>query len=199
MNHDLPTHFLTTILSGGQDGADIAALRAAKRAGLYTGGVAPRNFWTMHGTDRTLHDVYGLVEIKNVGRGTGLVQRSCANVDRADATLAVRLHASVGTDSTIGYAETKRWTPTRRLVELSGDPPAVDLSFGSHKPTLVLRRMPVDAELSAVSRAFCDFIQKHRVRTLNVCGNRDVNEAAAEALLLALFTACGQNEENGQK
>ena len=186
---------LTTIISGGQDGADIAALRAAKRVGLATGGTAPTKFWTMHGSDRTLHTLYGLKEIKNVGRGTGLIQRSQANVDSADATLAVRLHASSGTDSTIGYAETGRWAPTRGLVDREGQS-VVNLSHGSHRPVLVLCRMPASAEMASTTRAFCDFIRTHHVCTLNVCGHRDVDEVAVEALLVALFKAVQEMENH---
>lgn len=191
-----PTRFLTTVISGGQDGADIAALRAAKRAGLHTGGVAPKNFWTMHGTDRTLHDLYGLTEIQSTGRGTGLIQRSQANVDRADATLAIRLHASAGTDSTIGYAETGRWAPTRSLSSLAGDPPTVSLDANRKTgcPVMVLRRLPAgETEVAKVLLAFHDFVQCHRVRTLNVCGHRDADEAAVEALLVKMLVACNQN------
>lgn len=195
----MSSNTLTTIISGGQDGADIAALRAAKRVGLATGGMAPTKFWTMHGTDRTLHTLYGLKEIKNVGRGTGLIQRSQANVNNADATLAVRLHASSGTDSTIGYAETGRWAPTRGLVDRDGGSCIVNLSHGIHKPVIVLCRMPTSVEMAPTTRAFCDFIRSHHVRTLNVCGHRDVDEAAVEVLLVALFKAVHETENSEEK
>lgn len=40
---------LRRVISGGQCGVDVAALRAAKRAGLQTGGTMPRGWRTLDG------------------------------------------------------------------------------------------------------------------------------------------------------
>lgn len=53
---------VTKIISGGQIGADIAGLRAAKKAGVKTGGWAPRTYRTLAGSNYELRDVYGLDE-----------------------------------------------------------------------------------------------------------------------------------------
>ena len=38
---------LAQVISGGQDGVDVAALRAARVSGLRTGGMMPRDFMTV--------------------------------------------------------------------------------------------------------------------------------------------------------
>ena len=52
---------MLTIISGGQTGADQAGLHAARRAGLPTGGTAPRLWMTEDGPAPWLAD-FGLVE-----------------------------------------------------------------------------------------------------------------------------------------
>lgn len=51
---------LTKVISGGQTGADVGGLRAAKRFGLLTGGKIPRNYLTENGYKPELGDLYGL-------------------------------------------------------------------------------------------------------------------------------------------
>ena len=53
---------LKKIISGGQTGADIAGLRAAKLGHLETGGTAPKGYRTLNGPNLELRDIYGLVE-----------------------------------------------------------------------------------------------------------------------------------------
>lgn len=168
-------HGLTKIISGGQTGADRAALEAAQILGIATGGWAPPRFQTTAGRDSALGTVYGL---KELGAGLSpvcsLVIRSKKNVDDADATLAFKIRSSRGTDKTIGYCMTKQW----KLA-----PPALEESH--YKPVLVIRNSvlplfgdgfknlrdggPAWREDAQLLR---DFLEKHNVRTLNVCGHR---------------------------
>ncbi len=68
------------IISGGQTGADRAALDAAAALGLPTGGTAPSGYWTESGPDPTLREL-GLV-------AQGTVEfRTERNVLEADATV----------------------------------------------------------------------------------------------------------------
>jgi hypothetical protein len=53
---------LTRIISGGQTGADIAGIRAAKRVGLETGGCLPRGCGTLDGPRREYIREYGMHE-----------------------------------------------------------------------------------------------------------------------------------------
>lgn len=53
---------LTTVISGGQTGADQAGLHAALYRGLATGGTAPKGFRTERGPEPDLGATFGLVE-----------------------------------------------------------------------------------------------------------------------------------------
>lgn len=74
---------LEKVISGGQSGVDAAALRAAKAAGLGTGGWAPAGWATEYGPDPELAD-FGLEQHQG-----GYAARTRANVHRADMTLIV--------------------------------------------------------------------------------------------------------------
>ncbi len=73
---------LKKIISGGQTGADRAALEAGKRLGYKTGGTVPRGYRTNTGSDQSLKE-FGVVEdasreypprtIKNVQDSDGTV------------------------------------------------------------------------------------------------------------------------------
>jgi hypothetical protein len=71
------------VISGGQIGADIAALRIAKRLGIETGGFAPRGFRTKRGKMLGLGSEYGLIALEDVG----YPPRTYANVETSDGTI----------------------------------------------------------------------------------------------------------------
>jgi Circularly permutated YpsA SLOG family len=73
---------LERICSGGQTGADQAGLRAARSAGIPTGGWAPRGWATEDGPAPWLAD-FGLVECPE----PGYPPRTRANVRDSDAPL----------------------------------------------------------------------------------------------------------------
>lgn len=50
------------VISGGQVGADIAALRVAKRLGIETGGFMPRHWQTLEGPHPEYEYEYGMTE-----------------------------------------------------------------------------------------------------------------------------------------
>jgi len=90
---------ITKIISGGQTGADIAGLRAAKRYNIETGGFAPRGWLTENGPDTVLRDFYGLLECPEPKgekpqlmpqckwEGILYSQRTQRNAAQSDATL----------------------------------------------------------------------------------------------------------------
>lgn len=78
----MPLTRLRKVISGGQTGVDIAALRAAKDAGLETGGSIPRGFLTENGNEPSRKQ-YGMEETL----ATSYVPRTEANVKDSDATL----------------------------------------------------------------------------------------------------------------
>jgi len=71
------------IISGGQIGADIAALRVAKRLGIETGGFAPKGFRTLKGKMPELGTKYDLIELQDIA----YPPRTYANVEVSDGTM----------------------------------------------------------------------------------------------------------------
>ncbi len=92
------------MISGGQTGADRAALNAAKALELPTGGQAPSNFWTERGPDRSL-EAFGLQP------GGSLAWRTERNVVGSDATVVFQTHSSPGSNMTVRIA-TRHGKPT---------------------------------------------------------------------------------------
>lgn len=70
------------IISGGQNGVDQAALRAARKVGLDTGGMAPKGWRTLDGSMPGLKE-YGMIE----SASSAYPPRTQANVQCSDATL----------------------------------------------------------------------------------------------------------------
>lgn len=70
------------IISGGQTGVDQAALRAAKKLGIPTGGWAPKGWLTEDGPAPWLETEYGLAECPE----TGYPARTKANAAEGDFT-----------------------------------------------------------------------------------------------------------------
>ena len=73
----------TKIISGGQTGADIGGLVAARFLGLATGGTAPKGYRTDAGPQPTVLQSYGLVEHPS----RAYPPRTRANVLNSDATI----------------------------------------------------------------------------------------------------------------
>lgn len=178
---------LRKVISGGQTGADRAALEAARSCHIPTGGTAPPGFQTSGGVDLALRDKFHLTELRSdaewerVGvevRGTRWLAseyraRSMRNVDAADATIAFCLRNSPGTVGTINYCCAGKWT-TGGIVE----PPIV-----SHRPCLVVRF--VDG-WETVSDNIVMFLIRHRPRVLNVCGHRNDETAGMAGFAIAV-------------
>ena len=158
------------IISGGQIGADIAALRAAETLGLQTGGAAPVAFMTSKGKNTELGSRYGLVEClteqmeKKPTLPTQYVIRSKANVLAADGTVAFRCHASPGTDKTIGYCISGNWKTYQ-------DPSVIIRLARPFKPLLIIDLSDIDNRIRDYDR-LRNFVIENNIRTLNVCGNR---------------------------
>lgn len=153
---------LAKVISGGQTGADTAALLAAEGAGIPTGGLAPPRFLSSTGEEPRLGSRFGLLAMEREPGTTMaqcLVKRSMANVDAADATVAFRVNRSPGTDKTIGYCRLGAWSNCPQ-----------DITMELHRPVLVVR--DVDDVQGAVGDVVA-FVRKNNVQTLNVCGHRE--------------------------
>lgn len=158
--HARSASLLEEVISGGQTGADRAALEAARECGVQTGGFAPVGFVTTKGADPTLGSVFRLREIAAPNGTNPYAFRSMVNVDASDATVAFRCRASVGTDATIEYARSGRWGSKRKRV----------VPQQAHRPCLVIVNID-DTDAAAVSIAA--FVRECGVRVLNVCGHRN--------------------------
>lgn len=159
---------LEKVISGGQTGADRAALEAAREAGIPTGGFAANGFKTTAGVDLSLKWTFGLEEMdlvpirEFVTHEHPYVARSKKNVDASDATIAFRMKQSAGTDKTIGYCYSKQWRYITRAQILSKRSP--------YKPCLVIESVADSKD--AVDQILA-FLGRHKPKILNVCGHRD--------------------------
>jgi len=88
---------LKKIISGGQTGADIGGLEAARCKGILTGGWAPKDWQTEDGPNTALGTSYGLKEHQ-----FGYRERTIANIKDSDATVIFASNLrSRGTELTI--------------------------------------------------------------------------------------------------
>lgn len=79
---------LAKVISGGQTGADIAGIKAAKRAGLQTGGTLPRGFRTQDGYRPIYKELYGMNEHVDSSYGP----RTAENVKNSTGTIRLARH-----------------------------------------------------------------------------------------------------------
>lgn len=152
---------LEKVISGGQDGADIAGLRAAKKVGLQTGGYMTEDFMTISGPKPEYAQEYGMKALK-AGKDKRLFAqyraRTCHNVQNSDGTIIFDFseHGSVGTTVAKGAAR-KQNKSFMVLKDLNN-------------PEFVV-----------------DFIKEFDIRKLNVAGNRDADSDAVCDFLVKAF------------
>jgi putative molybdenum carrier protein len=136
------------IISGGQTGADMGALIAARELGIPTAGTAPKGWLTETGPQEELLRSFGLTECEE----EGFPARTRRNVSNASGTLLVGEHRSGGSRLTCDYAEQLR------------------------KPLFLLRfpivRTEMDSDLSQIQE-FHNWLRHHQIQVLNVAGNRE--------------------------
>lgn len=84
MHNPMVTKFGMQVISGGQTGVDVAALRAAQCMGLRTGGLAPKGWKTMSGPKPMLQSTFRLQE-----GSAGYSDRTRMNVEAAHVTLVI--------------------------------------------------------------------------------------------------------------
>lgn len=158
---------LRVIISGGQTGVDIAALQAAKKAGLQTEGWMPKGFRTLEGTRPEYAQLFGLREHFSSEYGP----RTDSNVRDSHGTLRIaqNFHSP-------GERRTKK---ALSLFQR----PYLDLDWS---PSLGF-------DVGARERAH-EFIDKHRIERLNVAGNSEKTakgiQDAAVVFLYLLFREC---------
>lgn len=153
---------LERVISGGQTGADQAGWRAARSAGLATGGWMPRGFLTEDGPRPGFAGQFGAVEHESVGSEA----RTIANVRASDGTLI--------------FAGGRPGPGTALTIEACR---------GAGVPYLVV---PIarDSEETSPDRAAA-WVSSRPIRTLNVAGERESHSpgigAFVESYLAELF------------
>jgi predicted Rossmann fold nucleotide-binding protein DprA/Smf involved in DNA uptake len=158
--------YINRIVSGGQTGADMGALLAAREIGLTTGGVAPRGWLTEKGEQELLLRSFGLVECSDAGYSA----RTRANVALADGTLLVGDYKEGGSRLTLEVAREleKPWF----YLNCSRPPET------SHEPQRISE--------------FRNWLERYGIQILNVAGNRESqNPGIAEFTRTFLIKALG--------
>jgi len=162
---------ITKIISGGQTGADMGGLEAAKALGLPTGGTAPKGFITELGSMKELLQSYGLVESPD----EGYKSRTEANVFDSHATLILSTNcASAGTIQTFKFCEKHN-----RLWAI------ID---------------PDNLFSKANILKFLDTMEKRNCKVLNVAGNRESKSKGIQKLVkYQLLDAIVEHNKNQQE
>jgi Circularly permutated YpsA SLOG family len=139
--------YLRQIISGGQTGADMAGLLAARILGLATGGFAPLHYKTENGPNWELRE-FGLIE----GTSEKYQPRTRENVKKSDGTVIF---------SKIPLCHGSRLTHT--------------CTVKFYKPHLLIEPRTKDWELSNASQRaeFLHWLEKNKIVILNVAGNTE--------------------------
>jgi hypothetical protein len=98
----MATFELKRVISGGQTGADLGGLKAAKACGIPTGGWMPKGYLTEDGPRPEYERLYGMLALPT----TEYTKRTRRNVEFARGTLCIasRWNAD-GVAATLRYAE----------------------------------------------------------------------------------------------
>lgn len=135
---------IVRVISGGQTGADEAGLKAAAALGLKTGGWMPRGFRTDDGPRPWMRETYGMWE----NSSSSYQPRTRMNVIEANGTIIFGMVESPGSKLTL------------RLCNEFAKPALVyEFRNGAGEP-------PDPAP-------FVGWVNRYRIRTLNVAGNRE--------------------------
>lgn len=109
--------FTLKIVSGGQTGVDLGALKAAKNAGIPTGGCLPKGCKTEDGTDPSLKIKFNMYESTK----SDYKDRTEENVRKTDATVIITGVKSRGSDLTKSLCE--RFSKDYLLVDIKEKDP----------------------------------------------------------------------------
>ena len=142
---------LKKIISGGQTGADIAGVKAAKDMGLETGGTMPKGFLTLGGLRPEYAKLYNMQEHSS----SSYPPRTYENVKNSDATMSfVSVYDSPGEILTRKAA--KEYKKFCYSVKPNSDGVIVMATRG------------------------CEFIEAYNISVLNVAGNSERRWIGAE-------------------
>ena len=153
---------LLKIVSGGQTGVDLGALKAAKKAGITTGGCLPKGCKTEDRIDLSLKIRYAMYESTK----SDYKDRTEQNVSKTDATIIITGVKSRGSELTKNVC-----------VKLSKDYLLVDINDN-------------DAHTKIVNFVKEIFNKKSRKIILNVAGNRESKYPGIENKTIEILDRC---------
>jgi Circularly permutated YpsA SLOG family len=133
------------IVSGGQTGADIGGLTAARQLGLQTGGFAPKGWLTEDGPRESLLRSFGLIECEE----DGYPERTRRNVVHSDGTLLVGDYQRGG---------------SRLTYELAKE---------LNRPLFSITWPNTEDAIQDIVDQFRHWLELHGIKVLNVAGNRE--------------------------
>jgi hypothetical protein len=149
---------LVKVISGGQRGVDLGALRAAKALGYPTGGTMPHAFRREDGCHPEMAEEFGMVALPNGSYS----ERTRVNVIDADGTLVLGDLAGRGTGLTWHLAGVLK---KRR-------------KFYGASP-LCLGAIQIPSRVEAIGE-IREWILHWQIHTLNVAGNRESTHPGIE-------------------
>ena len=148
------------IISGGQTGADLGGLKAAKKLGIKTGGLAPKGYKTEIGNNPELSTVFGFAAAPT----DDYSYRTVANVRGSHATVIFATNAkSPGTKLTI------------KTCEAGG------------KPFILINPFATDASVLLKIFFAGVYARYGRKFILNVAGNRESKSPGIESCVEVLI------------
>lgn len=163
---------LSKVISGGQTGAERAALEAALELGIKTGGCAPLHYMTAAGPDTSLFRRYGLLQVIPNNNIISVAEsyrlRSRVNVDMSDGTVVFKCYHSKSLDRTIEYCRNEMYNRSSKPVIIISRAvsPSID-KISNNDVSVIWRR-----EATRLRK----FIIQNNIRTLNIRGNIQNND-----------------------
>lgn len=154
------------IISGGQTGADRAALDFAIAHDIPHGGFCPRG---RKAEDGPIPDRYSLTETKT----DEYPERTRQNIATADATVIF---------ATVPEAELMQ-------IRRSGSGLTVREAKKQGRPYVVLSHFP---DVKADADELAAFLHRQKPRTLNVAGSRESSQPGVAAHVAAVLELCAQ-------
>jgi hypothetical protein len=172
---------LAMVISGGQNGSDLAGVTAAKALGIRTGGTMPRGWTTLDGPKPEYAELFGMIESDKCG----YEDRTLQNVRKSDFTLRVaRWFNSPGERRTLKCIKQVHKTAYPLRYEDVTLIPGAKYKFETTDDDIRV----IVTKLSNL----CDVLDRPIV--LNVAGNSERTAPGigvlAEAFLKVLFQAC---------
>lgn len=154
---------IVKIISGGQTGADIAALRVGKYLGYEVGGWMPKEWWTQGGPKSEYEKLYNMKECQTKGYSA----RTYANVRDSDGTIRFALDFnSPGEICTLGAINTHK-------------KPYLDICVKD-----IICRQKSNESINAIHI----FIVNNNIKTLNIAGNSERTCNGIESMVSIFLT-----------